>query len=423
MFTCEEAELTAIGILLIAPKELRRVSGRLRPEHFGDKNLGAIYNAMLELDYSADGFDIAAILKRVGGTQAMRETLIRAGEIVAVTTTLPEHVRTIIDCYKFREAQRAVVKLGSGGSADEEIAALSQTLSDIVQNGSPDGVKGWPEVLQAARNTMFSPVPQNRIQLGIPSCDRILGGLDPTDYALIAARPSVGKTAFLNQVVLNLMAQGKRVLYISQEMPMQQIVERFTASLSNVELTKIRARVAAGGPEYDCEKDQMEAALEHMQGWKLDCCDDRSVSPAVLGRMIRSKVYDAIVIDHIGLMKADGKTNSREQEIASISRGLRMLAMKNRVQIIALCQLNRALEARGEKRVQLSDLRDSGSLEQDATAVMGLSRTGAGEILFEVLKNRNGKCGTQLLHFDGEHMTFTPIDKRYDERTKRRGME
>ncbi len=414
MFNSLESEKTVVGILLTYGG-LEKVSGFLRHEHFSSEYLGGAYRAILDLDLAGDGYDIGAVLSAVKKNPGAREVLVDACEYATTKTTLNFHAGKIVDAWKLRKGADVCGAFGLEDISDVDsyIAEKAEELSKITQ-GYASNIASWEDSLNAAKAEMFSPISDKRLKIGFSRCDSILGGVDPGDYVIIAARPSVGKSAFATNIVINLANNLKKILFVSLEMPKQQIIERMTAMLGNVPLDEIRARVASRGPEADVEKENIESAVEFMKNWRIHLHDYGKITPRGIHALIRANRYDVVVIDHIGLMSPDSRAENRVQEVAQISRALRMIAMQTGVQIFALSQLNRASEGRSEKRVLLSDLKDSGSLEQDATAVIGLSPMEDGNILLEVLKNRNGRCGNQIMSFDGPYMRFSEIEERYE---------
>ena len=419
-----EAEAMMAGLILIYGNEaLREAAETLLPKHFGKPLFAAAYEAALELDADGKVIDLASVYGKVKHIPNAKKTLMQTCEMASVRTATRQHAKRIIDSWRLRTAYERAASFGTGDVEEAEgyILSFAEDLRRIVQEDAGSEITDWQDATLKAKNEMFAPVGDKRINLGFSGCDKMIGGIDPTDYVLIAARPSVGKSAFATNIVMNLASRGRKVLFISLEMPKQQIVERMTAAKGGVKLSEIRSRVAAQGQGSDCEKDKIEGAIRDMRTWDIDIHDSGQMTPNRLQRIMSRKAYDVAIIDHIGLMQADGKPATREQEISQISRALRMTAMRTSTQVIALSQLNRAIEARGAKRVQLSDLRDSGSLEQDATLVIGLSpaeqegQWKETHITLDILKNRNGRCGTQTLAFLGEYMLFWEVETRYDE--------
>lgn len=238
------------------------------------------------------------------------------------------------------------------------------------------------------------------------------GGLEQGDLIILAARPSMGKTAFAVNIADNIVKDGKSVAFFSLEMSKQQIGLRILSARSRIPMASMRS----GTQLTDSQYNGLTVATSKASSQKLMVDDKPSVGVAYIrakSRQIKRKHgLDLIVIDYLQLMT--GKGDNRVQEIGSISRGLKALAKELEVPIIALAQLNRGLEQRGDKRPILSDLRDSGEIEQDADIVLMLHRDdyyekdsqykGMAECL--IRKQRNGALGDVLLTYLGEIMRF-----------------
>lgn len=251
------------------------------------------------------------------------------------------------------------------------------------------------------------------LQTGFNAVDALTGGLEPGQLVIVAARPAMGKTVFGCNVANHVASNGGAVLFFSLEMPRREIGMRLMAARSGVPVQAMRS-----GTDRHEHWDRMADALGPAQAHRLWIDDKPAVSvPYVRARaqrLKRTKGLDLIVVDYLGLMKGDG--DNRTQELGSISRGLKALAKDLHVPIIALAQLNRGVESRPDKRPLMSDLRDSGEIEQDADIVAMLHReavyqpdapewAGVAELL--VRKNRNGPTGDVLLSWWPLEMRFS----------------
>lgn len=423
------AEYEIIGTIMTGGnKYLQEVYEKLRPYHFTVNELRVAYEAMLNLDEQSKQITSATLLDVVPFTPEIKVKLARAAKAVVSPSAISNNADALIKRWKLAEAKRIAGCFGQDDfdDIDKYIAMYADMMNAVASSGEEENIKSWKSVLDDGKKRMFSPVGNNRIYTGFSQCDKILNGTDPTDFMLIAARPAVGKSAFKEQIIRYNAKQGKRILNISLEMPDFQLVERQTAAVGKINLTDIRNRVAAKGPEYDTEKEQIDLAIEQMESWNIDVWDNPSITPSKLRRIMRTRKYDIVFIDYAGLMEADGKHYNREQAVSSVSRAIRVACMDTRTPVVGLLQLNRNVEYRSNKRVVLADLRESGAWENDAVQVVGLSPYGdedSGKILFEVLKNRSGECGMQILQFDGAHMTFYELEERYTEPKQKRGMD
>jgi replicative DNA helicase len=253
----------------------------------------------------------------------------------------------------------------------------------------------------------------------LSALDKQLGGLQPSDLIIIAGRPSIGKTAFALNLAQNasLHLPRKTVALFSLEMAGEQIVQRLISNMTGIDGQQLRL-----GRVTDEEYERMTEAIGRLSEAPMFIDD----TPAATPNEIRSKArrlyaergVDLIVIDYLQLMHGGGRSENRVQEIAQISRSLKALARELKVPVIALSQLSRAVESRTDKRPQLSDLRESGSIEQDADVVMFLYRDDAYDKTTErpniaeviVAKHRNGPTGTIELYYNRPQSRFADLD-------------
>lgn len=247
---------------------------------------------------------------------------------------------------------------------------------------------------------------------GFGDLDRLIGGMDPGQLAIVAARPSCGKTMFAGNVTDHVTKSGRSVLFFTLEMSSREIGARLMSARTKVSVHAMRT-----GTDDGESWRRMSDELGRSARQKLFVCDKGAIGVGFVrakARQIKRKHgLDLIVIDYLQLMMAPGH-NNRTQEIGSISRGLKALAKELGVPIIALAQLNRGVESRPDKRPMMSDLRDSGEVEQDADIIVMLHREslysdapewqGIAELL--VRKNRNGPLGDITLHYLPAEMTF-----------------
>jgi replicative DNA helicase len=257
------------------------------------------------------------------------------------------------------------------------------------------------------------------IPTGIRVIDGVLGGHQPADLIYIAARPGMGKTAYALSVILNIAQKGKPVAFFSLEMSRAQIVYRLASMLSG-----INAEILAKHRLDRDMKIKYYQTVDQLNALPIYIDDNAALSVHELKtrvRTLREKFkVEAVFIDYVQLIAAaKNKTANREQEVSAISRGLKLIAKENNIPVIALAQLSRSLETRGDKRPMLSDLRDSGSLEQDADVVCFLYRedyynkeaqTNSAE--FIIAKHRNGRTGYVPVNFTPETMHYTDIQNK-----------
>ena len=265
------------------------------------------------------------------------------------------------------------------------------------------------------------------IPTGIGDLDRMITGLNRSDLIILAARPGMGKTSFALNIARNVACQSKKtVAFFSLEMSREQLASRLLSSEALVSGTKLRT-----GKLDNSDWGRLIPASDVLKNADLYLDDTSTITITEMkARLRRLKQVDLVVIDYLQLMASGRRIDNRVQEISAITRNLKIMAKELNVPIITLSQLSRASEQRtGDHRPQLSDLRDSGSIEQDADIVLFLYREGyydrengdnpapqadmnSGECI--VAKNRHGETSTVNLHWQGEFMRFTGMEKKYD---------
>lgn len=396
----------------------------LLPEHFERHEHAELFRVIVDLDRAGREITSSAITAKID--PQLRGALVEIVETLPLPNSkaLVESARDILDGWKMRQARTIAASFGFDEytSVNDYITMYAEMLQAVADCGDSEGVKKWAAVLQEAKKEMFSPVSPNRLKLGFANLDRMLNGVDPTDFLLLAARPAVGKSAFKEQIVRNMARGGKKILNVSLEMPDIQLAERQTAALSGISLSDLRSRVAAQEGS-DIEREKIEIAMEEMQPWKIDVYDSPKLNPSTLQRLVKRGRYDVVVVDYGGLMQSDAKTENRVQEMSAVSRALRGIALGCKVQMITLLQIGREAEMRTTNRLLMRDLKETGQWEQDATHIIGMSPLEDDKVLLEILKNRHGECGTQVMRFDKPRMDFRELEERYEEpKRKLRGM-
>lgn len=301
---------------------------------------------------------------------------------------------------------------------DSACLAVSDKLQGIVGQAAGSATRSMLEaaigVLEAKAHPENQP---RRTPLGIAGVDRLLGGgFCPSDLVIIGARPAVGKSAFLLQIAVGAAAKGQRVLYVSMEMSEAQNAQRVLANVSGVPA----ARFTDGDALTDSENLRVSdgfqvSGLERIEHYARSTCHVSDIH-ALAARMKRTGGLDVVCVDYLGLLRPERDTGSRVNDVSQISRDLKALAMSLNVVVIAACQLNRD-SVRTNTKPSLVDLRDSGSIEQDANTVIFLSENterkptnGCKFLALNVAKNRSSpRCTTELV-FRGDVMRFTRLE-------------
>ncbi len=417
-----EAEASVIGACLLGGKKtLKEID--LRPEHFYSKFWRECYSQLLKMNISDNEIDLVQLQLRLKsiGFDNPSESITQALELAPVQSMAIPNAKTVLKYYKARQAQEATQTLSALASSslnildiESEISNVISKLNQVLNGETNNGILKFAELLLQAYDKAVNPTLERKFMLRLTDCDRILQGIRDSDYTIIAARPAVGKSAFISQVMLDMAKSGAKPLIYSLEMSGIEIAQRALAREAVISLATIRDNKPIGESIMNAEEQLWESA-KSLERLNIDLSTTTDLTPSRVYRDIAGTNRDIVFIDHIGLMRPDIKAENRNQEIAQISRDLRLIAMKTNIPIVVACQLNRASERTTDKRPTLIDLRDSGSLEQDATTVIALSTHGDrqdNKVLLDILKNRNGETGSVMLHFDKPHMRFQEIERR-----------
>ncbi|MBE5935845.1 MAG: replicative DNA helicase [Lachnospiraceae bacterium] len=428
-----EAEKSVIGSIFIDREAATSVGEMLVGEDFYQKQYGIIFEAMIELYNENKPIDLVTLQDKLtekdlppeySGVEFIREL------VIAVPTSA--NVKHYAEIVKEKAVLRKLIKITEGIANDcylnkdslESILEQSEKqIFNIVQSrGNSDYVDIKDVVLQSLES--IEEVAKNKgrvtgVSTGFLDLDYKTSGMQPSDFILIAARPSMGKTAFVLNLAEYMAVQQKVTTAIfSLEMSKDQLVKRMLAMNSRVDSQLIRT----GNLKDDDWVKLIEGAREIGES-KLILDDTPSISIAELRSKCRKFKLEhnlgIIMIDYLQLMSGGSKkSESRQQEISDISRSLKALARELNVPVIALSQLSRAVEQRPDKRPMLSDLRESGAIEQDADVVMFVYRDdyynkdsedkGVAEII--IGKQRNGPTGTVKLKWQAELTRFANLE-------------
>ncbi|MBN2306934.1 replicative DNA helicase [Candidatus Peregrinibacteria bacterium] len=439
----KEAEQSVLGSVLIEKEAMIKIVDLLEPADFYHDTHKLIYEAMVDLYSRHDPIDLLTlanlleerkILDKVGGPAYLAE----------LTSSVPTatHVFKYAQIVKHKATLRKMIRVGNvitgcGYNEDERIENLLETAEKevfgITQTFLKDRFIHIREILNK-RFEEFSALhiadekdKVKGISTGYKSLDNILSGLQPSDLVIVAARPSMGKTALSLSMVQKIAIEASKkytVGIFSLEMSKEQLVDRMFCSILGVDSWKLQH-----GRLDDKDFQNMGAAMDLLNNAPIYIDDSVGMSIAELKakarRLQMEHGLDLIIVDYLQLMSSgtNAYSGNRVQEISEISRSLKSLGRELHIPIVALSQLSRAVEMRNPKIPQLSDLRESGSIEQDADVVLMLYRKdyyeenltedeiGITEVY--IRKHRNGPVGKISLRFDKSQMRFYDIDKKH----------
>ena len=415
-----EAEQAVLGALLIDPDAILRVSDKLAPLDFWRDRHQWIYTAMLRLNQRQDPIDLLTIsdylddqgyLDKIGGPAYITELV-----TLTPTSIHAEHYAGIVLGLARRRGladlagRIAMLAHDRTKQLDDVLAEIDQlyfqSTARMVDDDMLDASRLMSDLYDTLEVTM-----QRKGTLGVPTgladVDQLLGGLFKGDLIYLAARPSVGKTATQLNVILNAAKRGKRTLLVSLEMSDDQVAQRLACIECGLDTQKVR-RGELDQAEFARLMDGMNRVAQLPIHVIWTGTKDPAQIRATARKMQADVGLDLLCIDYLQLMSAPITAGAnRRERVDHISRSLKLLAKDLRIPVLANAQLSRAVEQRTDKRPILSDLRESGGLEQDADVVAFLYRhelyepeddTAKGRMEWINAKNRNGPIGTCLLH-------------------------
>lgn len=429
-----DAEQSVLGAMLIDPRCIAEVVETLRPEDFymtQNRHIFETIYSMFTLNETIDPVTVLNQLTVRGLADAAggRKYFLELMDITPTAANVRLYAKIVKDKALLRALGEASAEIGdlvySGEGEAEEVVELAEQRIYAVRNAKEHkGLASISSVLMDVYEHLGELAKNNGKVPGMPtgfaSIDSFLSGLNNSDLILLAARPGMGKTsAALNFAVNAAKQTNKAVVVFSLEMSNEQLALRLISSESLVDSKKLRTGLL-GEEEW--------VSIAHASGQlsqtKLYLDDTSGITvPEMKAKLRRlGSELGMVVIDYLQLMQSGRRSENRVQEVSEISRSLKIMAKELNVPVLCLSQLSRGPEQRGDrdKRPRLSDLRESGAIEQDADVVMFIYRDdyynkedseepGVAEIMVE--KNRHGEVGTIKLHWDGEHTKFTEIDR------------
>jgi len=442
-----EAEQAVLGSILIDKNAIINVADILVPEDFYDPRHGRIYDAILVLYEKRQPIDVLSLTNFLKDREALTE--IGGSSYLAELTnqvTTASHVQHYANLVKEKKVMRDLIR--ASVEITEEVFGPAQEIEDLLDN-SEQKILSISQRSIAQKFVLVKDELKNaaermaRLQdggdklrgvaTGFSGLDNKLSGLQKSDLIILGARPSSGKTALSLDIARNAALAGHAVGYFSLEMSREQVIDRVISAESQVPLWNILTGRIKGDNEFALIK----GALDRLSNTKLFIDDSSSLTIMQMRSMARrlqvEHGLDLLIVDYLQLVRPRTNSDNMVNQITEISRGLKALAKELKVPVLALSQLSRGVEQRDHKVPRLSDLRDSGSIEQDADVVMFLYRkdkpdnfdiggdmsapTGnaGGTTQILIAKHRNGPIGEVDVAFDSERVTFKTIDKRYSE--------
>jgi replicative DNA helicase len=423
-----DAERAVLGAVMIDPDAIVQVAEILRPEHFYEDSHAQIYQAMQDLFENRQPIDVVTLtaqlkkmkqLSVVGGASTIAEL----SNSVSTAANVKHYAQIVKDSWvkrsvisisgelttmAFDEGKEALALVDT---AEQQIFALSQ--NQMARNFTPIKV-ALAESFERLDELQRNSGELRGVPTGFADVDNLLAGLQKSNLIILAARPGVGKTAFaLNIAQFAAVTAKKKIGFFSLEMSREELVDRLLVSQADIDAWRLKTGRLS-------QQDFLK--LSDAMGVLADAQIFIDDTPGLTIFEMRTKArrlmtehgIDMLVVDYLQLARGR-TTDNRVQEVAEISQGLKNIARELRVPVIALSQLSRAIESRGEKTPQLSDLRESGSIEQDADVVMFLYRKDDDireAMNLKIAKHRNGALGDIDLYFKGDRIKFYGMEAR-----------
>ncbi len=426
-----EAEQSVLGGLFLDKDSLIKVVERVQADDFYRQDHRIIYKAIIDLDNDGKPFDLVTVAEWLESHQQLDEVGgLSYLAALAENTPSASNVGVYADIVRKRSVLRqlisATVKINEtvfnpmGFSSEQILDFAEQAVFEIAEqeNRGRRAYQNIKDLLVSALDRVDEiyrkKTPITGIATGFDDFDERTAGLQNSDLVIIAGRPSMGKTAFaINIAEHAVIKQELSVVVFSMEMPGEQLAMRMMSSLGRVDQHKVRT-----GKLDDQDWPRLTSAVTLLKDKNLFIDDTPALTPVELRsrcrRIAREHKLDLIIIDYLQLMQIPGTSENRATEISEISRSLKAMAKELKVPVVALSQLNRSLEQRPNKRPVMSDLRESGAIEQDADVIVFIYRDevynddtadkGVAEIILS--KQRNGPIGTVKLAFLGQFTRF-----------------
>ncbi len=443
-----DAEQAVLGAILKDPDCLPTVSDMMKIDHLYLPQHKAIYTAILNIDTLGNRIDPLVVLEElkrdgvyddIGG----KTYLMKIADAVPSTKNVESYVKIIIDKFYLRTLMitaRQILDETSDGteSPDRLLDMAEQKIYDIRRGKNVSGPAKVSDIVMSdvfeRLKKLGSADPKEKEQyIGMPTgfsyLDKVLGGgLHRSDLVIIGARPAMGKTSFALNVARNMAMKGRKVLFFSLEMSKEQLAQRVISTEARIVSNKLRT-----GDITDADWEKLGLALQNLVNCELFFDDSANINVAEMkARALRLKDVDCIVIDYLQLMSSTKRSENRVNEVSEITRGLKMMAKDLNIPVVTCSQLSRGVAKNtGDHRPQMTDLRESGSIEQDADIVMMLHRedyykndadddgtesdtANIAEII--VGKNRHGSTETVKVAWNPEFTMFSTLERIKDDR-------
>lgn len=440
-----EAEQALIGAIINDPNEIIKMSEKIHPEFFYDQTNKLIYQALVDLHNHHVSIDLFTIKEQLEKNESLllvggMDYIVDLTESVSMAVNIDEYSNIVHEKYLIRETiNRSSKILQQGYNAKDSSALIELAEKEIFDLGKmtrSEEFINWNDLIKTSHEEFKKRVEMGGVKMrglatGFKNLDRITNGLQKSDFIIIAARPSVGKTAFALNLARNVAASTNNndasVAIFSLEMGADQLLTRMLAMQSAVPITNLFQ-----GKVTREEEEQVYYGYEKLNEYSIHIDETPGIQIGELKSKCRKlkveRGLDLIVIDYLQLITTANSGDNRQQEVSEISRELKSLAKELHVPVIALSQLSRGVEQRADKKPMMSDIRESGAIEQDADIIMMLYRpeyygdnveVGEEEVYdgktqLIITKHRNGPTGELEFKFQKEINKFIGVDSHIE---------
>ena len=429
------AEQSLLGSILVDPEAITEISEIIRPNDFYLSEHTQIYSAMCDLFIASKEIDVVTLIDALVSTGVYSKS---GGEdyVKSLYQAVPNalNIKDYASIVKQKSVLRSLIGICSDisekayseeGDANELVEYAEAQIFDIANGRDSKSFKKIQEVITNVYGELHSLAEEGEgargTKTGFSGIDNVLAGMGNSDLILIGARPGMGKTSFALNIATNVaLSSGKNVCIFSLEMSAEQLVTRIISSEAMIDSYALRT-----GRLDKKQWEDIATTATQLAGCNILIDDTAGIT--VMGmktKLRRVQNLGLVVVDYLQLMQSDKRKDNRVQEVAEISRGLKLMAKELNVPIICCAQLSRGPESRTDKRPMLSDLRDSGSIEQDADTVIFLYRNeyydkeksddgSVAEVI--IAKNRHGSQGTVEVGWVGRYTKFRSLETNREE--------
>ena len=434
-----EAEQAVLGALIVDPSCMNEVAVNTKVDYFYIPQHRDIYKTLASMYELSQAIDFVSLLEKLkadgvydeSGGKAYLTQLVQSVPSTANVLTYVDIIRERYYARSLMGVAQSIIKDINENSADSSklLDSAEQKIFDIRQGRDISGLTHIKQVIEAETYDRLSKIanPETHddyvgVPCGIGELDKMITGLNKSDLIILGARPGMGKTSFALNIARNVaMNAGKTVCFFSLEMTRDQLAQRMLSSEAGIKSEKLRTG------ELDADEwTRLAQAGDNLSKAEIYFDETSTITvPQMKAKLRRMKKFDLVIIDYLGLMKSAKPVENRALEVQSITQSLKIMAKELRVPVIVCAQLSRNVEVKGKShKPALSDLRESGSIEQDADIVLFLYREkyydnekessedmgdpNSAECI--VAKNRHGEIGTVKMHWDGQFTRFTSVD-------------